>query len=60
MNTDTGAIASFETKSDAIEAGYTLALTPEQANVLLKMSRSQRREWAKTVIRQSNLKRQAE
>ena len=42
MNTSTGAIASFETVLDAIAAGFTKALTDEQARELLQLDRMER------------------
>ncbi len=56
MNPDTGAIAQFETKKDAEAAGHTVQLTPEQAAMLLPMTRTERREWARRQIRTSKLK----
>lgn len=50
MNTDTGAIAQFETEQDAADAGHDLMLTKDQAVSLLQMSRSERRAWAKKVM----------
>lgn len=57
MQVETGAIAQFETRDDAEKAGYTLALTDEQATVLLSMTRQERRRWANEAIRVSNLRR---
>jgi hypothetical protein len=45
MNPDTGAIAQFETKEDAIKAGFTVSLTKEQHGLLAGMNRKQRRAW---------------
>lgn len=47
MNPITGSIASFESDADALEAGYTVLLTPTQAKTLTSMNRRQRREWAR-------------
>ena len=47
MNTETGAIAQFETEEDAQDAGFNLKLTDAQAKELTGLSRQQRREWAR-------------
>lgn len=57
MNTDTGAIAHFENEADAKAAGHDLMLTPEQAAKLLKLSRAERRAWAKKAVSAAELKR---
>lgn len=57
MNPSTGAIAQFETELDAKDAGFTLALSKEQAEALLAMNRKQRREWAATTISKQSLER---
>ena len=57
MQVETGAIARFESRDDAEKAGYTLALTDEQATALLSMTRKERRRWANEAIRVSNLRR---
>jgi hypothetical protein len=46
MNTETGALAKFETDEDAKAAGYELPLTEEQYRELAPMNRHQRRAWA--------------
>lgn len=51
MNSKTGAVAVFETEDDAIEAGYDMRLTTEQAKGLKVMNRHDRRAWAAGVIR---------
>lgn len=45
MNPDTGAIARFETKRDADQAGFTIPLSEDQAQQLLPMNRHERRKW---------------
>ena len=46
MNPDTGAIARFEVQQDALEAGYSVPLSEEEARLLSPMNRQQRRAWA--------------
>ena len=43
MHPQTGAIATFETDTDAKEAGYTVKLNPEQFKRFQGMNRQQRR-----------------
>lgn len=47
MNTDTGAIARFETDEDAMAAGFRKKLSGAQTAMLQPMNRKQRREWAR-------------
>ena len=56
MDPNSGAIAQFETRDDAESAGYTLALTAEQATVLLSMTRVERKKWAAKAVRVSSLR----
>jgi hypothetical protein len=46
MHKETGAVATFETKTDAEAAGYTVPLSQEQYDMALHMNRKQRRAWA--------------
>lgn len=46
MHRETGAVATFENKSDADAAGYTVPLTRDQHDMALHMNRKQRRAWA--------------
>ncbi len=56
MNTDTGAIARFETTADAKAAGHDLLLTMRQAAGLLAMPRPERVHLVRG-IRKRNRKR---
>lgn len=56
MNTETGAIAQFETEEDAQDAGFNLKLTDAQAKELTGLSRQQRREWARNNANDANRK----
>ncbi len=55
MNPDTGEVRQFSTKKQAIDAGFTVTLTSEQATELLKLSRVQRRNWARRLMTTSAL-----
>jgi hypothetical protein len=56
MNPDTGEIREFEHRAQAVDAGFTISLTPYQAAELLKMNRVQRRNWARRLMTESALK----
>jgi hypothetical protein len=43
MSPDTFAIGQFETQDDAETAGYTIQLSPEEAERLLPLTRAERR-----------------
>ncbi|HKY40700.1 MAG TPA: hypothetical protein VJN18_32420 [Polyangiaceae bacterium] len=45
MDPKTGAIAHFEKESDAVRAGFTKALTKDEAKELGPMNRKARRAW---------------
>ncbi len=46
MHQETGAVATFETKTDADAAGYTVPLSRDQYDMALHMNRKQRRAWS--------------
>ncbi len=46
MNPNAGAVAVFETKTDAKKAGFTVSLTKKEASMAAHMNRKQRRAWA--------------
>ena len=48
MNSNTGAIASFETVKDARKAGYDIPLSMEQFDRIKSMDRPQRLAWAQS------------
>lgn len=47
MQTSTGAIAQFENEKDAKKAGFDKRLTDGEARLLMPLSRSARRKWAR-------------
>lgn len=47
MNTDTGEIRRFESTKAAMEAGFRMSLTDEEARMLIPMSMDERIKWAK-------------
>lgn len=56
MNSNTGAIAQFETRQDAKLAGFDVPLTPEQYDETFAMPRRQRRAWIAEQKKQTALR----